>query len=96
MEVDLLVFHRAPKALHEHVVAPAPLAVHADGDFLAVKDGGERGTRELRSLIAIENRPLAVAGQRFLQRLDAERDIERDRHSPRQHAPGEPVGMATR
>jgi hypothetical protein len=46
MEIDLLVFHRAPEALHEHVVAPAALAVHADGDLLAQEDGGEGRARD--------------------------------------------------
>lgn len=78
VEIHLLVFHRASEALHEHVVAPAAFPVHADGDPLTQKDGGEGGARKLRALIAVEDGRLAVAGQRLLQRLDAELDIERD------------------
>lgn len=96
VEVHLFVFHRASEALHEHIVAPAAFPVHADGDLLAVEDGGERRARELRTLIAVEDCWPAMAGQRFLQRLDAELGIERDRHPPCQHAPGEPVTIATR
>jgi len=87
VEIHRLVFHRAPEALHEHVVAPAAFPVHADGDPLTQKDGGEGAARKLRALIAVEDGRLAVAGQR----LDAELGIERDRHPPRQHPPGEPV-----
>lgn len=83
VEVHLLVLHRAREALHEHVVTPAAFRVHADGDLLAQENGSERRTRELRPLIAVEDRRLAVAGQRFLQRLDAELRIQRDGHPPR-------------
>lgn len=69
VEVHLLVFHRAPEALHEHIVAPAAFAVYADGDLLAQENGGERGARELRALVAVEDRRLAglcaLFGHRF-------------------------------
>src|ERR1700729_28034 len=42
LEVDLLVLHRSPEPLDEHVVAPGALAVHADGDPVLLKDTGER------------------------------------------------------
>jgi hypothetical protein len=47
VEVHLLVFHQAPEALNEHIVAPATLSIHADGDLLAVEDGGEGRTGKL-------------------------------------------------
>ena len=58
MQVHLLVFHRAPEALNEHVVAPPAVPVHATSDLLAVEDRGERNTGELRALIAVEDRGL--------------------------------------
>ena len=33
MQIDLLVLERLPQPLDEHVVAPATLAIHADGDL---------------------------------------------------------------
>ena len=42
LEVDLLVLHRFPEPLDEHVVAPRALAVHADGDPVLLEDAGER------------------------------------------------------
>lgn len=50
VEVHLLIFHLAPEALNEHVVAPAAFPVHADGDLLAVENGSERRAGELRPL----------------------------------------------
>jgi hypothetical protein len=47
LEVDLLVLHRSPEPLDEHVVAPGALAVHADGDPVLLKDAGERLAGEL-------------------------------------------------
>lgn len=47
VEVHFLVFHRAPEALNEHIVAPATLSIHAYGDLFAVEDGGEGRTGEL-------------------------------------------------
>ena len=40
MQVDVLVFHRAPQPFDEHIVDPATLAVHADR---GVRDRGSRG-----------------------------------------------------
>ena len=48
--------------LHKHVVAPAPLAVHADGDLRTHENGSERGAGELRAQAGVEDRQLAVAG----------------------------------
>ena len=31
-EVDLVILDGSPEALHEHIVSPAPFAVHADTD----------------------------------------------------------------
>ena len=39
----MLVLDRLPQPLHEHVVAPAALAVHADPDVVATQDIDEGG-----------------------------------------------------
>ena len=44
---DLLVFDAAPQPFDEHVVAPSPFAVHADGNIVAGKQTGERRAGEL-------------------------------------------------
>jgi hypothetical protein len=46
---------------------------------------------ELRALIRVDDLRLAVTCQRLLQRLDAERCVHRDRQTPRQDPPREPV-----
>ena len=43
------------------------------------------------TMLHIEDVGLAVAGQRLLDRLDAEVGLQRDRHPPGQHAAGEAV-----
>ena len=72
LEVDLLVLHRSPEPLDEHVVAPGALAVHADGDPVLFEDAGKRLAGELTALVAIENLGLAVFADRLLERLNAE------------------------
>src|ERR1700732_2161598 len=82
-EIDLLVFDRAPESLDEDVVAPCPLAVHADGDGVVEQQAGEGGTGELTALVGIENLRPAMPGEGLLDRLEAERDLHRDRDAPR-------------
>src|ERR1700761_7526854 len=90
-QIDLLVFDAAPQPFDEHVVAPSPFAVHADGDAVAGEQAGEGRAGELRALIGIEDLRLAVSGQSIFQRLDAQRRLHRDRQPPRQNPAGRPV-----
>ena len=71
-EIDLLVLDRPPEPLDEDVVAPGTLAVHADGDAGLVQHAGEVVAGEPRALIGVEDLGPAMAGDGFLQRLDAE------------------------
>ena len=45
----------------------------------------KRGDPAPAALIGVEDRWSSMAGQSFLQRLDAERGLHRDGHPPRQH-----------
>ena len=69
--------------LDEHVVPPGALAVHADLDLVFREHAGESRTRELRTLIGVEDLRPPMPGQSILQRLDAERGLHRDGHAPR-------------
>jgi hypothetical protein len=53
IEIDLLVFKAAPQPLDENVVHVAALAVHADGDPVALQGAGEIVTGELAALDAL-------------------------------------------
>jgi len=53
MQIDLLVLDTAPQPLDEHVVDPAPLAVHADGDVVSLEHVGEGLRGELAALDAL-------------------------------------------
>src|SRR5450631_3600991 len=90
-QVHLLIFHRAPKPLDEHVVPPRAFAVHADLDLVRRQHAGESRARELRALIGVEDVWLAMLGQCLCQRLDAEGSLQGDRHPPREDPPREPV-----
>ncbi len=50
LEVDLLVFDRSPESLDQDVVAPASLAVHADGDLVGFEHFDELRAGELAAL----------------------------------------------
>lgn len=54
LEIHLLVLHRFPQPLDEHVVAPGAFAVHADADVLLFQESGEVAARELAALIRPE------------------------------------------
>jgi hypothetical protein len=71
-QIHFLVLDRFPQPFHEHVVAPAALAVHADGDAIVLEQLREFETGELAALIGIEYLRRAVALDRLLYRLDAE------------------------
>ena len=71
LEVDLFVFDRPPQPFDEDVVAPGPLAIHADGDPGLEQHAREVVAGELRALVRIEDIGLAMTGERFLQGLDA-------------------------
>ena len=66
-EIHLLVFDAAPQPLDEDVVSPRTFAVHADRDAVLDQQAGERGARELRALVGVEDLRLAVLGQRLLR-----------------------------
>ena len=82
VKVDLLVFDRTPEPLDEDVVPPRTLAIHRDGDFRLLQHRREVHRGELRALIRVEDVGLAIAGERFLDRFDAEGRFHRDRQPP--------------
>src|SRR5215218_5727074 len=90
-QINLLVFDAAPETLDKDVVAPGPLAIHADGDAVLAQDAGEVVTGELASLIGVEDLRPAVADQSFFQRLDAKRRFHGNGEPPSEDAPAEPV-----
>ena len=53
MQINLLVFHRAPQALNDHIVPPCAFAVHADRDLFAQQDAGEGDAGKLTALDAL-------------------------------------------
>ena len=77
VEVDFLVFEAAPQPLDKDVVHAAPLAVHADGDLVALQGVSEVVAGELAALVGIEDLGPAVVRERFLERLDTKIGAER-------------------
>jgi len=73
VQVDILVFNRAPHAFDEHVVSPAALAIHRDADAVAVKQPCGLAARELAALISVEDLRLSVPDDRLLDRFGAAR-----------------------
>ncbi len=96
LQIHLLVFHRFPQPLDEHIIAPRALAVHADRNAVLDQHAGERLAGELRALIRVENPRPAVFRQGLLQRLDAKIRLHADRHAMRQNAPAAQPAIAAR
>ena len=71
-QVDLLVFDGSPQALHDDVVTPGALAVHADPHLAGGQTLDEVGGGELTALIAVEDLGRAVTCERCLHSLDAD------------------------
>ena len=91
VQVDRLVFERAPQPLDEDVVhEPAP-AVHRDADAGCLKAGGEGYAGKLTALIGIEDLRCAVARQGLLQCVRAEARVQRVRQPPGQDKAARPV-----
>src|SRR5277367_1790792 len=73
LEMNLLIFDRAPQPLDEDVVHEAAASVHRNRDPGGLQLAGERGAGELRALVGVEYPRFAVPLQSFLQRFEAER-----------------------
>ena len=72
MQVDALIFQRAPQPFDEDVVEEPAAPVHRDphpGLFQAMRP---RPRRELAALIGVEDLGRAIPAQRLIQRIDAE------------------------
>src|SRR4051794_25542322 len=82
-QVDLLVFHRAPQPLDEHVVPPGAAAIHADADRLVLQHPGEGCAGELAALVGVEKSGLpwrAMASRTASRQNSASRVID-NRHA---------------
>ena len=54
LQIDVLIFERAPQPLDEDVVHAAPASVHRDSNASIFENAGESRARELAALIAVE------------------------------------------
>ena len=71
VQVDCLVLERPPQALDKDIVHAAAAAVHGDADAGVLERAGEVEAGKLTALVGVEDLRPAVAGQRFVQRVDA-------------------------
>lgn len=85
-QVHVFVLDAAPQTLDEHVIDPAALAVHADGDVMGLESTCERLRGELGTLVGVEDLRGTKALYGLLQRLDAEVRVQGVRYAPGQHA----------
>ena len=77
MQVHLLVLEASPEALDEHVVDPAALPIHADGDAAALEHAGERQAGEGAALVRIEDLRPTVKLEGLVEGLHAEAAVRR-------------------
>ncbi len=91
VEIDRLVFERAPQPLDEDVVhAPAP-AIHRDPDAGRLQAPGEGEAGELAALVGVEYLRPAVSTQGLVERVCTEARVQRVRQPPGQDVPARPV-----
>ena len=91
VQVDRLVFERAPQTFDKDVVHTAAPPIHGDGDLRVLEHAGEVEAGELAPLVGIEDFRLAVFGERLVQGIDAEGGIHGVRQPPRKDVTGGPV-----
>ena len=61
LQVNSFTFEAAPEAFNKHIVHPACLAIHGDTDTSILQLADPERTRELATLIRVEDIRLAVA-----------------------------------
>ena len=91
VQVNLFILDRFPEALHEDVVPPAALAIHADLDAVFLKQAGEGRTGKLAALVGVHDFRSAVFHDRFFQGIDTGIGRQAVRQAPSQHPTSCPV-----
>src|SRR5208283_2948072 len=92
-QVDFLVIHAPPQTFYEHVVHPAALAVHTDGNAQLGEPPSPFLARKLAALIGVEYLWYypTVAGDGLLQRPEAKRRVHGVRQPPAERLSRIPV-----
>ena len=84
----MFVFHRPPQPFDKDIIVPGTLAIHADPDVVVFQEPGECQAGELTAdAIRIHDLRFAVFRDRFVERIQAEGGIHRDRNSVCQDPP---------
>ncbi len=91
MQVDFFVFHGAPEAFDENVVAPRTSTIHTDSNALRLEESRKGLTGELTTLIRIQNVWSPITKHCVFYGFEAELDVHRDRQSPGQDSARIPI-----
>ena len=91
VQINVLILHAAPKPLDKNIVQRPASVVHADLDALRLQTIREVDTRELTSLVRIENLRSAGEPNCLIQGFQAEGAIQGHGHVPCQHIAAVPV-----
>src|SRR3954454_21183546 len=81
LQIDLLVFERAPEPLDEDVVHPSAPSIHRNAHAGRCERAGELARGELAALVGVEDFGLAEPCQRLLQGGNTERHVHRVRQA---------------
>ena len=77
--------------LHEYVVDPSALAIHADPDLMLFENAGEIVASKLAALVGVKNLWSTVDLDSVFKRTNTEGRVQRVRKAPGQHATRVPV-----
>lgn len=91
LQVHRVIVQGPPEPLHEHVIDPAALAVHADPDIGCLELIGEGCARELDPLISVEDLRGSIAIEGLLQGFYAELGVQGIGETPGEHLAAVPV-----
>lgn len=92
MQIDLFVLERLPESLHEDVVAPAALPIHAQRNAMRLaNEANECGIGELAALVSVEDLRYAVQGDCLFQRGDAKVRRHSVGDAPSEHPARRPI-----
>src|SRR5277367_6636601 len=91
MQIDALVLQRTPQTLDEDVVEEPAASIHRDAYSGLFQPPRPCPRRELAALVGVEDLRSTMAGQRLIQRIDAELHVHGVRQTPCQNLAAPPV-----
>ena len=91
MQVDVFILHGPPQPLHEYIVPPGSLAVHADLNAFFLEQAGKGVAGKLAALVGVHDVRFPMPVKRLFERIEAGVHLHGCGYPPGQHLASVPV-----